>query len=605
MWFVASRSVFRRRSRRNANFRCTLTRDSHVGGCGHGLATLLRAMLASYYSKGVNLRLSGLAIASLAALLASCGGGGGSSTPPPPPPTTVTVSGTVKFELAPPKSGNIGLNYAAIAPAPARGVRVEAVQVSGGTVAASATTDARGAYSFSLPANTNLFIRVKAEMQVNGGPSWHYRVLDNTVTPTPALYAIDGANFDSGVSASTHDLLAPSGWGGLGYTTTRAAAPFAVLDTVYQATQLVLTANPNAAFPDLDLFWSKNNRPNPPTATQGIAVGNIATTYFDPASPFPSAAILQRAIFILGDENVDTDEYDASVIAHEWGHYFQDVFSRDDSVGGQHAQNQELDLRVAFSEGWGNAFSGMATQSSVYRDAQGPQQDGGSCLNLDGAALGQCNSPTNLGWFNEASVQSLLFNFYDPVGSTGDQIELGFVPIFNVMANDMTKTRALTSIFPFVKALKQRNPAEAAPIDQLLPLQNIDAANIDEWASTETHSGSVASALPIYPPIAVGQTVQNVCSVGIDNKLGVYRFFRLTLASPQSVIISVNGAATSDPDIVLHDGAAPATIADGDAAGVETLPKSLVAGDYVIEVYDYKNVAGNPANSCLTVSVGP
>jgi hypothetical protein len=173
---------------------------------------LLHAMLALYYWKGVNLRQSRVAIGSVAALLAACGGGGSSSTPPPPPPTTVTVSGTVKFEMVPPKSGNIGLNYAAIAPTAARGVRVEAVRVSGATVAASATTGASGAYSFTVPVNTNLFIRVKAEMQVNGGPSWHYRVLDNTVTPTPALYAIDGANFDSGMTASTHDLLAPSGW---------------------------------------------------------------------------------------------------------------------------------------------------------------------------------------------------------------------------------------------------------------------------------------------------------------------------------------------------------------------------------------------------------
>jgi hypothetical protein len=562
-------------------------------------------MLAWHYSKGVILRLSGLAIASLAALLACCGGGGGSSTPPP---TTVTVSGTVKFEMVPPKSGNIGLNYAAPIPqAPARAVRVEAVQVAGGTVAASATTDASGAYSFSVPANTNLFIRVKAEMQMNGGPSWHYRVLDNTVTPTPALYAIVGANFDSGVAASTHDLLAPSGWGGSGYTATRAAAPFAILDAVYQATQLVLTASANAAFPDLDLFWSKNNRAvqTDPAQGQTIAVGDIGTTYFDPASAFPSPSALQRAIFILGDENVDTDEYDASVIAHEWGHYFQDVFSRDDSVGGPHAQNQELDMRVAFSEGWGNAFSGMATQSSVYRDSSGPQQGSGGCLNLDGTPLGQCSSPVNLGWYNEGSVQSLLFNFFDTANSGVDQISLGFVPIFNVMANDMRTTRALTSIFPFIKALKSRNPAEAAHIDQLLTTQNIDTSNIDEWASTETHGGSVANTIPIYPQIAVGQTVPNVCSVGIENKLGVYRFFRLTLANAQSVTISVTGASTSDPDIVLRDGAAPATVANGSVAGAETLQKSLVAGDYVIEVYDYNHVAGNPANSCLTVSVSP
>jgi hypothetical protein len=569
-------------------------------------------MLASRFSKGMHLRV--FVIVGLAVSLASCGGGGGGSSnppppPPPPPPTMVTVSGLVKFEMVPAKSGNIGLNYTAIAPAAARGVRVEAVQVSGAAVAASATTDATGAYSFSVPANANLFIRVKAEMQATGTPSWHYRVLDNTVTPTPALYAIVGANFDSGVTASTHDLLAPSGWGGMGYTTTRAAAPFAILDTVYQATQLVLTASAKAAFPDLDLFWSKNNRPTDPTPTQGIAVGNIATTYFDPASQFPSTTTPQRAIFILGDENVDTDEYDASVIAHEWGHYFQDVFSRDDSLGGRHAQSDELDLRVAFSEGWGNAFSGMATQSSVYRDTQAPQQGGGGCLNLDGTALGQCNAPAKLGWYTEGSVQSLLFNFYDPAGSPGDQIELGFVPIFNVMANDMRTTRALTSIFPFVKALKANNGAEAAHIDQLLQAQQISTASIDEWAAGETHTGSVASVLPIYRPIGIGQTVSNVCSVstqGTENKLGVFGFLRLSIAGTTAAItINVTGAPSTDPDIVLFDGGTIAAVANGTVGGAESLAKQLAQGDYVIEVYDSHNVDAPiaPANSCFTVNV--
>jgi hypothetical protein len=38
-----------------------------------------------------------------------------------------------------------------------------------------------------------------------------------------------------------------------------------------------------------------------------------------------------KEIYVLGAENVDTDEFDDSVIAHEWGHYYQSSFSRDDS----------------------------------------------------------------------------------------------------------------------------------------------------------------------------------------------------------------------------------------------------------------------------------
>ena len=78
---------------------------------------------------------------------------------------------------------------------------------------------------------------------------------------------------------------------------------------------------------------------------------------------------------MLGKENVDTDEYDASVIAHEWGHYYQSAFSRDDSPGGAHSGGDRLDRRVAFSEGWGNAWSGIALARSNYTDSSGDRAE--------------------------------------------------------------------------------------------------------------------------------------------------------------------------------------------------------------------------------------
>jgi len=32
-------------------------------------------------------------------------------------------------------------------------------------------------------------------------------------------------------------------------------------------------------------------------------------------------------LYILGDANSDTDEFDDHVIIHDWGHYFEDKFS--------------------------------------------------------------------------------------------------------------------------------------------------------------------------------------------------------------------------------------------------------------------------------------
>ncbi len=68
-------------------------------------------------------------------------------------------------------------------------------------------------------------------------------------------------------------------------------------------------------------------------------------------SPSPTFGPIDSMV-ILGDAGVDTDEFDAHVIAHEWAHYFEDVMSRSNSEGGAHLLGESLDASLAFSEGF-------------------------------------------------------------------------------------------------------------------------------------------------------------------------------------------------------------------------------------------------------------
>src|SRR5690606_9356664 len=105
------------------------------------------------------------------------------------------------------------------------------------------------------------------------------------------------------------------------------------------------------------------------------------------------------AIYLLGAEGKDTDEYDRHVIAHEWGHYFEHNFSRSDSIGGPHTRHDQLDMRVAFGEGFGNALSAMITGSSVYRDVVGPNQAHSFQFDVEGPLPFDGND--NPGWYSE------------------------------------------------------------------------------------------------------------------------------------------------------------------------------------------------------------
>ncbi len=561
-------------------------------------------------------------------LLSACGGGGGGGGQQPPP-ASVTISGQITFDRIPFDAvlGN-GLNPAGVVQAPARQVTVQAIAAAGGAVLATTTTDTSGNYSLSVPANTNMFVRARAEMIKTGAaPTWNFSVRNNTsVGANDALYALDGNSTSSGATNSTRNLNAPSGFVGNSYTGERAAASFAILDSVFRAKELVLGASPTAVFPELRLFWSEDNRAN----VQGFCPdnGDIGTSSYVLRGPPPldvddCGQPFADGIYILGDFASgagDTDEFDQSVIAHEFGHYLEDRFGRSDSLGGEHGNDVPLDPRVAFGEGWGNAFSGMALGEPIYRDSQqGVQAAFGIDMEADGAGAGVIE-----GWFSELSVGEILWDLFDPAGEPGDAAALGFAPLFAVMTGAQVATDALTSIFSFADGLREAQPASAQAIDDLLAGENISGS--DEFGAGESNNGGDAPILAVYKTISLNApSPMTVCSrspVGdvSTNKLGNRVFLRFDNNAPRLVSIQVNGVTdgpettfATDPDVfVLSRGAlvqaglsSPPGTRPHTTPGQEIINQfQLPAGTFVIEVYDFEmNLVANQQPRCMTVAV--
>jgi len=516
-----------------------------------------------------------------AALLAGCGGGGGGGgggglpflpvVPPAPPPAagSVTLSGTATYESVPNPNGT--LVYASATSRPVRGAAVDVIDASTSAQLATATTDDNGAYSVSVPANTAIAVRVKAQLARGGaGPNWDVTVRDNT--RSSALYSMQSPAFSSGAAASVRDLHAPSGWGGSSYTGDRVAAPFAILDTVYAAMQKVVSVAPAAAFPALRVYWSINNAPS----SGSVAAGQIGTTFFVSRST-------GREIYVLGKEDVDTDEYDNSVIAHEWGHYYQSAFSRDDSMGGSHSQSQRLDRRLAFSEGWGNAWSGIALERRNYVDSGGPQQSTAQfSINIDLGA----GAATTPGWYREPSIQSVFWNLNQQVG---------FKPIHDALTSVQFRgSAAVTSIHPFSAAFNAVAPGSAAALAALLTGQSISAAPNDPFGDAETNNGGIPVTIPMYRNAAVGGGITQACvsdDAGTDsnNKLGNYAYVRFTVPASRSYQILVNGPPGAIPDFDIFRGGPVART--GNTA-------SLPAGEYVLAVTNLGT--GDP---CFDVSI--
>jgi hypothetical protein len=502
------------------------------------------------------------ALAAVALLFAACGGGGssggGSPPPPPPPPAAVTINGLAQYEFVPPNPVCQGLDFASTELRPIRAATVQLLD-NGGAELATTTTDDSGGFSFSgVDIDTDVRIRIRAELKRQGSPGWDVDVRDNVIDPDdpnpPALaarplYAII-SDFNTGSDPTLErTLTARTGWDGDSYSGTRSAAPFAVLDAIYTAMQTILDVDPGVSFPPLDAFWSISNG-----GTDGI--DDIDTGEFGVS--FYSRDI--DSLFLLGDANSDTEEFDSHVVVHEWGHYFEDVFSRSDSLGGAHFIGDQLDPRVAFGEGWATAFAGIALNDPVYCDTALP----GPGLQPQNLALGTEEGAYDAqGWYDEVSVIRFIYDLWDTTngedGLETDSGSIGFAPIYDTLVGPQTSTKAWTSVFSFATELRsQLPPAQQALLDEQLAREDM-TPGFDIWGDGELNdAGAGTSVLPIYAEVSANGTTVNVCAThefdrrGDNNKLGERRFLRFDVPSTGTYEIVVQ-TDTSNPDYPPDD----------------------------------------------------
>jgi hypothetical protein len=507
----------------------------------------------------------------------------------------VNFTGQVRFARVNFNTGQqSGLNYANPTLQPARGVLVRALNAGTTTERATAVTDGNGNFSMSLPANISVDIQVVARMQSSGAATWDVRVQDGVAGNSPFTYTA-GTPFNSSVgSAQTIDI--PTGITAAGTAAgARPSGPFAILDTIYTAIQGVLAAAPGSSFPVLIVDWGSQND----------------GTFF---STGPT-----QHIALLSDLTEDTDEFDQHVVAHEFGHYIEHNFSRADNFGGSHAIGDRLDPRVAFGEGFGYAFAAMMLNDPSARDSFFGDITPNDGINNPVHASGGFNiesnpTGTNGCWCSESSVFAILYDLYDNAADANDTVALGFQAIWSVLTNAQRTTPAFTTIFSFITALKADQPASAAAINTLVAAQNIDAANIDAFASTETHfppNVPQAATLPVYTAATIGggpYVLRSVNDAGSANKLGNRRYFRFDVASSRSVTITLttsNPSTNRDPDFqVWKAGDWIGTVQvpqqpQDDGTGPPTeYPESqtfqATAGTYVVEVYDCSNGCNPP-----------
>lgn len=517
-------------------------------------------------------------------------------TPTPIDGETVTISGKVTFDKVPHAYNQFilpdgALDYDATEIAPARGVDVVLLDADNRLLAVTAT-DPGGNYTLMAPENTAVRVAVDAVMDRNDAYRWHFTVADNT--RDGALYSLSGDLLNSGSEDSVRDLHAVSGWSrtidDYSDITHRPAAPFAILDAIYGAMALLMAADDNFTLPDCTLYWSYRNN----TLLGEEESGDIGTTYYWSDS---------KSIYVLGDADDDTDEYDAAVIQHEFAHFIEDILSRSDSIGGSHDLSSRLDMRLAFSEGFANAFAGMAGGTGIYSDSGGVGQSSGYSVNLED------NHYPNPGWFSENSVGKLLYDIYDSANDGFDTLSLGFGPIYDTLtSDDFVQSGLLTNIHLF-NGLFSAALTSDVRADYRAMLISEQIYGEDIFGTGELNDGGSSDALPVYHSLNDGAAT--VCSSnagGERNRLGVNTFlhFEQAVAATRSLVISriSSTGSSTDPDAYLYRNGELVDSFISEVVNSETASGLLQPGDYTLEVADYFNIDEDPATggrSCFSV----
>jgi hypothetical protein len=368
--------------------------------------------------------------------------------------------------------------------------------------------------------------------------------------------------------------------------------------------QFVLGEDPNTNFPPLDAFWSLNNTRTDGSPTN-IDTGELGGSFYRGDL---------SALFLMGDEEVNTGEFDNYVTLHEWGHYVEDKFSRSDSVGGTHFIGGVLDARVAFGEGWGTGFGAMASGDPMACNTGAADGRGSWGFNVETFNGGP------QGWYNELSVATLLLDLYDTNNDGVDNSSIGFGPIYDVMTNQQRTTEAFTTLFSFAALLRPNlSSLQNTFLDALLAAENIETTNLDIWASTQANidvfPNNARDVLPLYIDYAAnGSTLTNVCTnkdhdADADgNKPAEYRYLKITISSSAAYAVTIVPnplpPATNDPPDP-DDPTLPRDRSDPDiyiylygeivAVGVSGVDDSetfttqvLPAGNYVADVHEWR-----------------
>jgi hypothetical protein len=476
-----------------------------------------------------------------------------------------TLKGRVDFEKIPVTKK--GLQPSATFRAPAPNILVEAVDKRTDEVVARTFTREDGTYTLCVSRGSKIRVRAVAQ-DANGTTVAAPPEVRKDKKADPIVYALVSKALTVARGTKGPKLLAVVN-GGKGI-----AGAFNILATIHRANAFVRTADSSVQFAPVKVIWPR-----------------LVITDADLASAYSAA---ENTIFVTGEQDRDTDEFDDTVLAHEYGHFLAARFSRTDSPGGLHAHAESLDPRLAWGEGWSDFFGCAVNDTPFFRDTLGKRGKRVSGLNLEK------NPPasTDPGYWQDMTVSSFLWDVLDTPGDAGDQADADFLPLWD--AFKALATHSFVYLIDFCDLLARRNSSLRDPMIQILAERGIEYTFDVEPSVPDPFPGLIASGVAVQGEAdSLTDGKGNALPFPRKNLLRSSQFFQFRLRAPSHVTAELTDLAgvqgtTGNLDLLLlneKNNPLEQVVAFSDNKGVapERLEADLPAGLYVLEVRSWRN----------------
>jgi hypothetical protein len=294
---------------------------------------------------------------------------------------------------------------------PIRYATVEVHQSSDDSLLQTGNTDVTGSYSISFSMTPPGKYYVKVLAQSPSSSPFTQSVMNNQAV----VYSAQSAVIDASMQPNAT---------GVTVTSTRAqsyAGAFNIFDVGVNAFNFV-RATYGTALPTLTWNW-----------TPGVATCGGKASCFDSSD---------NSIDVLSSTS-DTDEYDDSVLGHEFGHFHAHYLTRPPSASGDHNPSIQVSPLLAWSEGLATFFGQSVLNSPIYIDTNA---SGAYSLNLE---TPESDVPTGTsdgtlsGNVSEAIVYATLWDLED---SAQDSTTTNNVTVTDVIANPQSVFSDLTTL---------------------------------------------------------------------------------------------------------------------------------------------------------------